>query len=93
MPYSDQRKCKLLEQIGALTGDVHIPKLTRREKECLELLLMGKTSSLIGEFLHLSHRTVESYLSTLKNKFNCSNKPELIEVATLLHQAGLLSFF
>jgi DNA-binding CsgD family transcriptional regulator len=59
-------------------------KLSPRQQECLFFLLRGKTAKQIGQQLNLGHRTVESYLETIKTKFNCQNKYELIDHATEL---------
>jgi DNA-binding CsgD family transcriptional regulator len=40
---------------------------------------MGKTAKASAQQLGLSPRTVESYLETVKHKFNVSNKSDLIE--------------
>lgn len=53
--------------------------LSRREVQCLQLLIAGKTSQLIGQLLHLSPRTIEHYLVNIKNKLNVRTKAELIE--------------
>ncbi len=47
------------------------PDLSSREKEALSLYLQGETARSIAEKLHLSSRTVESYLENIKNKLNC----------------------
>lgn len=56
-------------------------KLTKREAECLSLILRGKTAKEIGNLLNISGRTIEHYFSSLKEKFNCSTKSMLIETA------------
>ena len=53
--------------------------LTRREAECMLLLLEGKTMPEAAELLALSHRTVEYYVKKVKAKLNCRTKDELIE--------------
>src|SRR5688572_8821586 len=59
-------------------------KLSLRQQECLFFLLRGKTAKQIGQQLGLGHRTVESYLETIKIKLNCQNKCALIERAAAL---------
>ena len=45
---------------------------------CANLLLTGMTQKEIALRLKLSPRTVESYINTLRHKFNCRNRTELI---------------
>ena len=52
--------------------------LTSREQEVLQLLVKGHSNIEIGEKLHLSHRTIEKYVSSLLRKSNTSNRSELI---------------
>lgn len=54
--------------------------LSARQLQCLILLLRGKTSKQMGKILKLSSRTIEDYLSVLKEKLNCHDKTELIDV-------------
>lgn len=61
--------------------DSTIPYLTKRETECLFLLLRGKTAREIGSILFLSHRTVEGRIEKIRFKFNCQTKSELISFA------------
>lgn len=55
--------------------------LSKRELECLYLMVRGKTAKGIADILELSPRTVEQYLNSLKNKFSASSKSELIDKA------------
>lgn len=66
------------------------PDLTKREKECLSLYLEGETARSIAATLELSHRTVESYLESVKCKLNCYQKTELLKKAQELRDYGLL---
>ena len=53
-------------------------QLTPRETEVLELLIEGRSNLEIGQQLHLSHRTIEKYVSSLLRKADLSNRVELI---------------
>jgi DNA-binding NarL/FixJ family response regulator len=53
-------------------------RLTNRQMECIHLLMKGMTAKDIANELHLSFRTVESYLANIKNRLKCKNKTELI---------------
>lgn len=56
-------------------------ELTKREQEVLELLMNGNSNVEIGQKLHLSHRTIEKYVSSLLRKSETSNRVELIRFA------------
>jgi len=56
-------------------------QMTSREQEVLELLTHGFSNAVIGNQLHLSHRTVEKYVSSLLRKTDTSNRAELVRFA------------
>jgi DNA-binding CsgD family transcriptional regulator len=56
-------------------------RLSPREKQCLQLLLEGRSSKETAAILNLSPRTVETYFENLKKKFSCWNKQELFALA------------
>ena len=58
--------------------DNKIISVSNRELQCLRLLSLGKTSKEIGNQLEISHRTVESYISTVKIKTGLFFKNELL---------------
>lgn len=64
--------------------------LSTRERQCLELLLQGKTAKETATILILSHRTVESYFENIKKKLKCSNKGQLFSKAEILKKLELL---
>lgn len=53
-------------------------KLSKRESECLYYLLKGSSAKQIALKLNLSYRTIETYVSHLKDKFNCRTRIELV---------------
>lgn len=53
-------------------------QLTPRETEVLELLIEGRSNLEIGQQLHLSHRTIEKYVSSLLRKADLNNRVELV---------------
>lgn len=55
--------------------------LTHREQQVLERLTHGLSNAEIGIQLHLSHRTVEKYVSSLLRKTETSNRAELVRFA------------
>ena len=56
------------------------PGLTERESECVYHLSLGHTAKETAEHLGLSFRTVEYYLSNIKDKIKCNRKSEIISV-------------
>ena len=56
-------------------------ELTKREREVLKLLIEGHSNLEIGRRLHLSHRTIEKYVSSLLRKSELNNRIELIRYA------------
>ena len=54
-------------------------KLSKRQKECLFYLTKGMSIKQIGSVLKISPRTVEDYLSIIKNKLGCYTTAQLIE--------------
>lgn len=52
---------------------------TKREAECMIMLIKGKTINKVAVALSLSPRTIEFYLKNMKAKIGCRTKFELIE--------------
>lgn len=69
-----------------INGDANSNNLPKRQFECLTLLTKGYTSKEIGRELNISFRTVEYHLETLKEKFKCSKRSELIGKALTLSE-------
>lgn len=63
-----------------LTGSP-LERLTLREREILQLVVEGKTSTDIGAILTLSPKTVETYRSRLMEKLQLSDLPSLVKFA------------
>ncbi len=53
-------------------------KISRRQFECIDLLLTGATTKEMAIKLNISPRTVEDYINFLKQKFQARNKAALI---------------
>lgn len=66
-------------------------KLSPREKQCIKLLIEGKTAKETGATLGLSPRTIEFYFENIKNKLSCWSKQEILKIGRNLNEAGLLS--
>lgn len=85
----DEVKIQLLDHLKLFgPGDARIVPLSQREIECLELILQGKSSTIIGRKLNLSPRTIEHYTESIKNKLGCSSKTEIFELVELLRTYG-----
>ncbi|ANH81983.1 hypothetical protein A8C56_14290 [Niabella ginsenosidivorans] len=67
--------------------DKEIPRLTTREKEILQLVSQGITTSAIAAQLFISPQTVETHRRNLMQKFEVNNSAALIKKAT---EKGLL---
>lgn len=55
--------------------------LTKRQQECLFLLVRGKTNKQIAKILNIAPRTVEDHIVKIKHSLNCNTKSQLIEKA------------
>ncbi|OSZ65765.1 response regulator transcription factor [Hydrogenophaga sp. IBVHS2] len=70
---------------GPATG---LAALSTREQQVILMVVRGHTSAAIGEALHLSPKTVESYRSRLMAKLGVSDLPALVRLAI---REGLIS--
>ena len=57
---------------------VAAPDLTDRERQVLELMVRGKTTRAVAEFLSLSPHTVHDYIKQIYKKLEVHNRSELI---------------
>ncbi|MEG0929033.1 MULTISPECIES: response regulator [Chryseobacterium] len=62
-------------------NELQIPRLTKREKQILQLVAQGKTSNMIAEELFLSPLTVDTHRKNLLQKFQAKNSTELVNYA------------
>lgn len=53
--------------------------LTDREFECLRYYCRGRTAKEIGKMLHISPRTVETYMASVKEKLEVHSRGELVK--------------
>ena len=77
-----------LQQRGHAVEENPLDRLSQREREILPLVVDGKSSAEIGELLHLSPKTVESYRSRMMHKLGVDDLPGLMKFA--MH-AGLIT--
>jgi DNA-binding CsgD family transcriptional regulator len=61
-----------------------VPRLGRRELECLLWAAKGKEYTVIADILDLSEHTVRSYLKSARLKLDCSNIPQAVAKAMKL---------
>lgn len=70
------------KNIGYIISERDGPEnLSTKEFECLFFILRGKNARQIAEITFRSVRTIESHIESLKYKFSCTSKSELIEKA------------
>jgi DNA-binding NarL/FixJ family response regulator len=73
--------------LGRVPGNDFIPKLSRREKEVLELILQEMTTQEIAATLFISVNTVETHRASLFSKTGSKNIAGLVKTAI---EKGLL---
>jgi DNA-binding CsgD family transcriptional regulator len=61
--------------------------LTEREREVLELIVLGHTQREMAERLHLSVKTIETHRANIAEKLDCHTRAELVAYAIT---AGIL---
>ncbi|MBL7725866.1 MAG: response regulator transcription factor [Chitinophagaceae bacterium] len=80
---------KILQQLQNFNlQQNNIPALTRREKEILQLLSEGMTSTEIASRLYLSNYTVDTHRKNMLQKFNVHNTQSLMNV---VRELGIIS--
>ncbi|MBD8875749.1 helix-turn-helix domain-containing protein [Roseibium polysiphoniae] len=67
---------------------VETPKLTARETEVLDMILLGRTAREIAERLELSQRTVEHRILDLRTKYGAKNVTHLTALAVSTRLRG-----
>lgn len=87
---TEELLCAYLKGVGREKDVLRAGVLSQREKECLMMLLQGKSAKETGVLLELSSRTVESYLENTKNKLCCFSKQDLFDIAKRFKEFGLI---
>lgn len=77
----------LKEAMGQKKDTFYIPKLTRREKEILQLIIDEKTTQEIADTLFLSISTIETHRMNLISKLGVKNVAGLVKLTL---ERGLL---
>jgi DNA-binding NarL/FixJ family response regulator len=73
----------LLENYVSQKGQLRSPleSLTDQEREVMQHVVEGKSSTQIGQLMELSPKTVETYRSRLMKKLSVGDLPELVRFA------------
>lgn len=79
-----------LRDIGMARYVRYAEVLSARERECLKLLVGGKSAKETAILLGLSPRTVESYFDNIKLKLSCVSKGQIFTIAERLRDLDLL---
>ena len=74
-----------IEKIPPIEVEEEHIDLTDKERQVLGLVVKGFSNINIGKELHLSHRTIEKYVSRLLRKMDKKNRAELISFALEHH--------
>ena len=82
---------RLAQKMGLIGESVILKALSKRERECLKLMLRGMTAPQIGDALGISKRTVFDYLNHAKYKLGCFSKYELFQVLLESEKLNILS--
>jgi len=69
------------EGLSDRQGNSPLDTLSKREREILKLVADGHSSARIGDMLHLSPKTVDSYRSRLMQKLHVSDLVGLVKFA------------
>lgn len=62
--------------------------LSPRERQIISMVVRGQSSAVIGEMLHLSPKTVDTYRSRLMHKLGVADLPALVRLAV---RTGLIT--
>ena len=77
--YGHEVQQAMADTIFHTLGDT--PRLTKREKQVLQLIVSGKTSADIAKKLFISQLTVETHRRNLMKKMNATNTASLVRIA------------
>ncbi len=81
--YTAHRKLMLLHELNELRQAEIAQKLARlgpREREVLDMLVVGKANKSIADLLGISPRTIEHHRSSIMSKMQASSLPDLVRM-------------
>jgi DNA-binding CsgD family transcriptional regulator len=82
MHHMTAKASRLLEENNFLRKNLHIfAKLTKREREILALMALGKTSGETADQLFIAQHTVETHRKNIKQKLNTNSYYEICQYA------------
>lgn len=76
---------RIAPRVAALA---HAPRLSRRERDVLRLIVDGNSNKEIAAALHVTERTVKFHVTSIFNKLGAENRAQAV---TLAHQRGLIA--
>ncbi len=85
-----ERLCGLISHDGEF--EVHTPRLSARERECLSMAAQGHRAAEIGQMLKITERTAVFHLNHAMEKLGARSRQHAIALATLLNQLDLGPF-
>lgn len=71
----------VLQGLAGEAGASGVESLSRRERQVIDLVVRGKSSTEIGVLLHLSPKTVDTYRSRLMTKLGVHDVTALVRLA------------
>lgn len=83
----DGQVAEMLANALSMPEDKALASLSERERQVLLMVVRGHSSTQIGQALHLSPKTVDSYRSRLMSKLAVSDVPALVRLCI---RCGLL---
>lgn len=83
-----EKQAEFFHRLNKYSGLKIYEPLTNRELECLQLLLQGKSASLVADELLITKRTVEHHFDHIKAKLMCANKSEVFTFVSKLKKWG-----
>ena len=83
--YSEEVAAKIFQQNDndnpGDEGAASLPRLSRREKEILKLIIAEMTTAEIADKLHISFGTVETHRRNIMNKLGARNVVDMVRIA------------
>ena len=72
---------------GRVVALSHAPRLSKREREVLQLVAAGRSNKEIGAELKVTERTVKFHVTAIFNKLGAENRTQAVAIA---HERGLV---
>lgn len=63
---------------GDAGGRVNTSALKESQRKVFDQLILGKTNKAIGEALHLSEKTIKTYVTAIFKALGCASRAEVI---------------